>query len=78
VDIRVRLSVPPDALMHGAAADHRSLRTGADPGHHPGRRIGVPSSTGQSSYAITADIYSHVCPAQQGEAADRLDEATRW
>jgi hypothetical protein len=33
---------------------------------------------GHSSYAITADIYSHVGPAQQREAADRLDEALRW
>lgn len=33
---------------------------------------------GHSSYAITADIYSHVGPAQQREAADRLDQALRW
>jgi integrase len=31
-----------------------------------------------SSYAITADIYLHVGPAQQREAADRLDQAPRW
>jgi integrase len=31
-----------------------------------------------SSYAITADIHSHVRPAQQREAADRLDQALRW
>ena len=28
-------------------------------------------------FAITADIYSHVGPAQQREAADRLDQALR-
>ncbi|SDX98488.1 Transposase, Mutator family [Modestobacter sp. DSM 44400] len=30
------------------------------------------------SYVITADIYSHVAPAQRREAADRLDEALEW
>jgi hypothetical protein len=30
------------------------------------------------SYAITADIYSHVGPTQQRAAADRLDQALRW
>ena len=30
-----------------------------------------------SSYAITADVYSHVDPVQQREAADRLDQALR-
>lgn len=38
----------------------------------------VQEHLGHSSYAITADIYSHVSPAQQREAADRLDEALRW
>jgi integrase len=38
----------------------------------------VQEHLGHSSYAITADIYSHVGPAQQREAADRLDEALRW
>jgi integrase len=33
---------------------------------------------GHSSYAITADIYSQVGPAQQREVADRLAEALRW
>ncbi len=33
---------------------------------------------GRSSYAMTADIYGHVGPAQQREAADRLDQALRW
>jgi hypothetical protein len=28
--------------------------------------------------AVTADIYSHVDPVLQREAADRLDEALRW
>jgi hypothetical protein len=28
--------------------------------------------------AITADIYSHVAPEQQREAADRLDDALDW
>jgi integrase len=38
----------------------------------------VQEHLGHSSYTITADIYSHVGPAQQREAADRLDEALRW
>ena len=38
----------------------------------------VQEHLGQSSYAITADMYSHVGPAQQREAADRLDQALRW
>jgi site-specific recombinase XerD len=38
----------------------------------------VRALLGHSSYAITADIYSHVGPAQQREAADRLDQALRW
>ncbi|MGY1636990.1 hypothetical protein ACI78V_10080 [Geodermatophilus sp. SYSU D00742] len=38
----------------------------------------VQEHLGHSSYAITADIYSHVGLAQQREAADRLDQALRW
>jgi integrase len=38
----------------------------------------VQEHLGHSSYAITADIYSHVGPAQQREAADGLDGALRW
>jgi hypothetical protein len=38
----------------------------------------VQEHLGHSSYAITAGIYSHVGPAQQREAADRLDQALRW
>jgi integrase len=38
----------------------------------------VQERLGHSSYAITADIYSHVAPAQQREAAQRLDEALQW
>ena len=38
----------------------------------------VQEHLGHSSYAITGDIYSHVGPAQQREAADRLDQALRW
>ena len=38
----------------------------------------VQEHLGHASYAITADIYSHVGPGQQREAADRLDEALRW
>jgi integrase len=38
----------------------------------------VQEHLGHSSYAITADIYSHVTPAQRREAADRLDEALEW
>jgi integrase len=37
----------------------------------------VQEHLGHSSYAITADTYSHVGPAQQREAADRLDQALR-
>jgi integrase len=33
---------------------------------------------GHSSYAITADVYSHVAPTQAREAADRLEEAIEW
>jgi site-specific recombinase XerD len=35
----------------------------------------VQEVLGHSSYAITADIYSHVSPAQQREAADKLAQA---
>jgi len=35
----------------------------------------VQEHLGHSSYAITADTYGHVGPAQQREAADRLDQA---
>ena len=38
----------------------------------------VQEHLGHSSYAITADIDSHVGPAQQREAADRRDQALRW
>ncbi len=38
----------------------------------------VQEHLGHSSYAITADIYSHVTPTLQREAADRLDQALRW
>lgn len=38
----------------------------------------VQEHLGHSSCAITADIYSHVGPALQREAADRLDEALDW
>ncbi|MGY1704847.1 tyrosine-type recombinase/integrase [Geodermatophilus sp. SYSU D00697] len=38
----------------------------------------VQERLGHLSYAITADIHSHVGPAQQREAADRLDQALRW
>jgi integrase len=38
----------------------------------------VQEHLGHSSYAITADIYSHVAPAQQREAADKLGQAIRW
>lgn len=37
----------------------------------------VQEHLGHSSYAITADVYSPVTPAQR-EAADRLNEAIRW
>jgi integrase len=38
----------------------------------------VQEHLGHSSYAITADIHSHVAPAQAREAADRLDAALQW
>jgi integrase len=38
----------------------------------------VQEHLGHSSYAVTADIYSHVAPAQAREAADRLDAALDW
>ncbi|SDZ13655.1 integrase [Geodermatophilus africanus] len=38
----------------------------------------VQEHLGHSSYAITADIYSHVAPAQQREAADKLGQAIHW
>jgi integrase len=38
----------------------------------------VQEHLGHTSYAITADIYSHVAPEQRREAADRLDEALDW
>ena len=38
----------------------------------------VQEHLGHSSYAVTAGIHGHVGPAQQREAADRLDEALRW
>ncbi len=38
----------------------------------------VQEHLGHSSYAITADVYSHVGPTQAREAADRLDEAIQW
>ena len=38
----------------------------------------VQDHLGDSSYATTADIYRHVGPARQREAADRLDQALRW
>ena len=38
----------------------------------------VQQRLGHSSYAITAGIDRHVGPAQQPEAADRLDRALRW
>ena len=38
----------------------------------------VQEHLGHCSYAITADIYSHVAPAQQREAADKLEQAIHW
>lgn len=38
----------------------------------------VQEHLGHSSHAITAEIYSHVDPTLQREAADRLDQALRW
>ena len=38
----------------------------------------VQQTLGHSSYAITADVYSHVAPVQQREAADRITAAFGW
>ena len=38
----------------------------------------VQEHLGHSSYTITADIYSHVAPVQQREAADKLGQAIHW
>jgi site-specific recombinase XerD len=38
----------------------------------------VQEHPGHASYAITADIYSHVAPEQRREVVDRLDEALEW
>ena len=38
----------------------------------------VQEHLGHSSYAIPADICSHVAPEQRRAAADRLDEALEW
>jgi integrase len=44
-------------------------------GVHP--RV-VMETLGHSGIAITTDIYSHVLPQQQREAADVLASALRW
>ena len=33
---------------------------------------------GHSGIAITMDVYSHVMPQQQREAADLMNNALRW
>ncbi len=33
---------------------------------------------GHSSYAVTADVYAYVAPAQQRDAAERLAAAYGW
>jgi len=38
----------------------------------------VQELLGHSSYAITADVYSHVGAGQKREAAQRLEEAFAW
>jgi integrase len=38
----------------------------------------VQELLGHSSYAITADVYSHVGVSQQEDAADKLAEAFGW
>ena len=38
----------------------------------------VQELLGHSSYAITADVYSHVGVTQQRDAADRLAEVLGW
>jgi len=38
----------------------------------------VQELLGHSSYAITADVYAHVAPAQQRDAAERLAAAYGW
>ena len=44
-------------------------------GVHP--RV-VMETLGHSGIAITMDVYSHVMPQQQREAADRMEAALRW
>jgi len=48
---------------------HRGVAA-ARPGIHP--KI-VPEMLGHSSVAITLDLYSHVTPSMQAQAADALD-----
>jgi integrase len=38
----------------------------------------VQELLGHSSYAITADVYSHVGVSRQEDAADKLAEAFGW
>ncbi len=38
----------------------------------------VMETLGHSGIAITMDVYSHVMPQQQREAADRMQGALRW
>ncbi|WP_369794109.1 tyrosine-type recombinase/integrase [Geodermatophilus sp. Leaf369] len=38
----------------------------------------VQELLGHARYAITADTYSHVAPAQRREAADRIEDSLDW
>jgi len=51
------------------------LYTSFAQGVHP--RV-VMETLGHSGIAITMDVYSHVMPQQQREAADRMEAALRW
>ena len=66
---RAGLDTTLHTLRHSAAS--ALIRSGTH------MRI-VQEMLGHSSYAFTADIYSHVAVEQQREAADRLGEAFTW
>ena len=61
--------IGPHTLRHSAAAS--LISSGVD-------MEVVQELLGHSSYAITADVYSHVGVSQQKDAADKLAEAFGW
>jgi integrase len=70
-----RPSGPGLSGVHLHALRHSAASFLLAPGTHA--KV-VQERLGHSSYAVTADIYSHVAPAQQCEVADRLGRAIRW